>query len=106
MRFAAAMFDKYVKTLPPIDNFGDLDAFLAKAGLPAQFRAWVKRVDDLSCSDAEWAETLPYLEPQLNALVARYSRLGENAFYKYYLPVDNTVTAALSHIQATNNQSL
>ncbi len=106
MRFAAAMFDKYVKTLPPIDNFGDLDAFLAKAGLPAQFRAWVKRVDDLSCSDAEWAETLPYLEPQLNALVARYSRLGENAFYKYYLPVDNTVTAALFHIQATNNQSL
>ena len=103
MRFASAMFDKYVHSLPSIDSFRELDAFLAKAGLPAQFRAWVKRVDDLSCTDAEWQETLPYLEPQLNALVSRYSRLGENAFYKYYLPVDNTVKAALSHIQANNN---
>ncbi len=103
MRFAAAMFDKYVNTLPSMDDFGQLDAFLAKAGLPAQFRAWVKRVDELSCSDEEWQETLPYLEPQINALVARYSRLGENAFYKYYLPVDNTVNAALSRIQSNNN---
>jgi carboxyl-terminal processing protease len=103
MRFAAAMFDKYVNRLPAIDNFQDLDVFLKGAGLPEQFRAWVKRVDGLSCTDDEWQETLPYLEPQLLALVGRYSRLGENAFYKYYLPVDNTVNAALSYIQANNN---
>ena len=101
MRFASAMFDKYVKTLPAISSFPELDAFLAKAALPAQFRSWVQRVDGFSCTEAEWQETLPYLEPQLNALVGRYSRLGENAFYKYYLPVDNTVNAALSYIQAT-----
>ena len=43
--------------------------------------------------------TLPYLQPQLNALVARYSKLNENAFYKYYLPVDTTVEAALKSIR-------
>jgi len=31
----------------------------------------------------------------LQALIARYSKLGENAFYKYYLPVDNTVQEIL-----------
>ena len=99
VRFASAMFDKYVKTLPAIETYPELDAFLSQAGLPAQFRAWVKRVDGLECSNQEWEETLPYLEPQLRALVGRYSRLGENAFYKYYLPVDTTVQAALSHIR-------
>jgi len=34
--------------------------------------------------------------PQLRALVARYSKLGDNAFYKLYQPVDDVVKAALS----------
>ena len=95
MRFASAMFDKYVKRLSVIDSFADMDAFLAEAGLAQQFRAWVKAKDGISCSDAEWVSTIPYLEPQLNALVARYSKLGENAFYKYYLPMDDTVQKAM-----------
>ena len=33
--------------------------------------------------------------PQLRALVGRYSKLGDNAFYKLYLPVDETVRIAL-----------
>ena len=36
--------------------------------------------------------------PQLRALIARYSKLGDNAFYKYYLPVDDTVTKALERL--------
>ena len=48
----------------------------------------------------EWQETLKYLGPQLRALVSRYSPLGENAFYKYYLPVDDVVEQAL---KATSN---
>ena len=35
---------------------------------------------------------------QLRALIARYSKLGDNAFYKYYLPVDDTVQKALEMI--------
>ena len=99
MRFASAMFDKYVRTLTEIDDFPAMDDFLSKARLSEQFRSWVRQKDGLSCPDKEWEETLPYLEPQLNALVSRYSRLGENAFYKYYLPVDKTVSKALSLVQ-------
>ena len=95
MRFAAAMFDKYLTQLRDISDYGAMDAFLRRIDLPGEFRRFALQRDGLKVSDAEYAETLPYLEPQLNALVARYSKLGENAFYKYYLPVDATVKAAL-----------
>ena len=95
MRFAADMFDKYRNQLREIDSYEGMDAFLRRIDVPGQFRQYALRRDGITVRDDEYADTLPYLEPQLNALVARYSKLGENAFYKYYLPVDNTVTVAL-----------
>ena len=97
MRFASAMFDKYAAQLRTIDDYAAMDAFLKRIDVPGQFRTFALRRDGITVSDAEYKETLPYLEPQLNALVARYSKLSENAFYKYYLPVDTTVEAALNH---------
>ena len=97
MRFATAMFDKYRKQLLSIGSEPALTSFLASASLPAQFRAFAASKDGITADDKEWNETLPYLEPQLNALVARYSRLGENAFYKYYLPIDDAVKVALEN---------
>ena len=99
MRFAAAMFDKYSNQLLAIDNYRDMDTFLKRIDIPGQFRRFALNRDGITVSDAEYAETLEYLQPQLNALVARYSKLNENAFYKYYLPVDVTVTAALKSIR-------
>ena len=95
MRFAADMFDRYRSQLREIDSYEGMDAFLKRIDVPGQFRQYALRRDGITVKDDEYADTLPYLEPQLNALVARYSKLGENAFYKYYLPVDNTVTVAL-----------
>ena len=95
MRFASDMFDKYRSQLREIDSYEGMDAFLKRIDVPSQFRQYALRRDGITVKDDEFADTLPYLEPQLNALIARYSKLGENAFYKYYLPVDNTVTVAL-----------
>ena len=39
-----------------------------------------------------------YRPDSFEALIARYSKLGDNAFYKYYLPVDDTVQKALEMI--------
>ncbi len=96
MRFASDLFDQYKERLSALDSFSSLDAFLSGMRIPERFRSYALSKDGIVCSDAEYAETLTYLEPQLNALVSRYSRLGENAFYKYYLPVDETVRVALA----------
>ena len=99
MRFATHVFDKHKATLMEIDEYGKMDAFFQKLNLKAEFPSFARRQDGISCTEAEWDQTAPYLLPQLKALISRYSKLGENAFYKYYLPVDDTVEKALSLLE-------
>ena len=101
MRFASHIFDNYTRELRGIDNYGEMDAFFSRIGIDNRFRSYAASVDGIKpSSEKEWQETLKYLGPQLRALVSRYSPLGENAFYKYYLPVDDVVEQAL---KATSN---
>jgi len=98
MRFAASLFDRYSSRILAIDNFPDMDRFLTQINWSVEFPYYARRQDGIPCTEAEWDESAPYLVPQLKALVSRYSKLGENAFYKYYLPVDNTVEEVLKRL--------
>lgn len=95
MRFASAMFDRYKGSLTEIGDYDELNRFLDRMNLPAAFREYASSKDGISCTQKEWDETSDYLLPQLRALVGRYSRLGENAFYKIYLNVDVTLKKAI-----------
>lgn len=95
MRFASSMFDRYGSRLSAIDDFPELEAFLNQLDLPAKFRAFASEKDGITAMPGEWEKTAPYLVPQIRALVGRYSKLGENAFYKLYLDVDEDVARAL-----------
>ena len=95
MRFASAMFDRYRGTLSTISDYKELNTFLDKLNLPSAFREYAFSKDGITCTQKEWEETLEYLLPQLRALVGRYSKLGENAFYKMYLNVDVTLKKAI-----------
>ena len=94
MRYASAMFDKYRKRLLEIDDYEEMDRFLSRMDIPSTFVAFAAK-EGIVPAKGEWTRSEPYLLPQLKALVARYSKLGENAFYKYYLPIDETVNVAL-----------
>ena len=95
MRFASAMLDQYGERLLSINSFDEMDRFLKELNLKVNFPHFARVRDGIPCTEAEWDETESYLLPQLHALIARYSRLGENAFYRYYLPIDTTVQKAL-----------
>lgn len=95
MRFASAMFDRYKGSLTEIGDYDELNRFLDRMNLPAAFREYASSKDGISCTQKEWDETSDYLLPQLRALVGRYSRFGENAFYKMYLNVDVTLKKAI-----------
>lgn len=102
MRFASAMFDKYKSRLSEIDNDAELGIFLDRMNIPSAFREYASSKDGITCTQKEWEETSEYLLPQLRALVGRYSKLGENAFYKMYLNIDPTLQKAIesdSHIR-------
>ena len=94
MRFASAVFDHNAVILREIDSFAQMDRFLKGLNLKVEFPAFTGK-EGIRCTEAEWDATAPYLVPQLYALISRYSKLGENAFYKYYLPIDETVQEAL-----------
>ena len=98
MRFAQAMFDKYRSSLTGINDFDTLDAYLDQIDLGSQFVEFASRVDGIKLKNAaEWEESKPYMMPQIKALVGRFSKLGEEAFYRFYIPVDDNIQAALKH---------
>lgn len=97
MRFAQSMFDKYGKALSGIDDFDRLDKYMDEINVAAQFLDYAARVDALKPKEGEWEETAPYLMPQLKALVGRFSKLGDEAFYRFYVPIDDTIQAALKN---------
>lgn len=97
MRFASSMFDKYKTALAGIGDFEALEKYLEEISLESQFLDYAARVDGIRPSAGEWEESRSYMMPQINALVGRYSKLDQEAFYRFYMPIDETIKAALEH---------
>lgn len=97
VRFASAMFDKYKNELSAIDDFGKLESYLNSISLDQQFLEYAAKVDGIKAAKGEWDKSKEYMMPQINALVGRYSKLDDEAFHRFYLPVDVTIRTALDH---------
>lgn len=95
MRFASAYFDTHRDELSPIDNFDSLVAYLDGAGLERQFLAFARERDGLVPGPGEWENSRSYLMTQVRALVGRYSKLNENAYYHLFLPTDAMMQKAI-----------
>ena len=99
VRFASAMFDKYKGELAEIEDFDKLTAYLESIDLDSQFLEFADRVDGIRPAKGEWAESRVYMMPQINALVGRYSKLNDEAFHRFYIPIDDNIQTALKHQQ-------
>ena len=96
MRFASFYFDNHKAELSAIDTFDGLLRYLDGASLDKAFLQFAASRDGLSpASDEEWEKTAPYLMTQVRALVGRFSKLGEQAFYHIYLDIDSVIEEAL-----------
>jgi carboxyl-terminal processing protease len=95
MRFASYMSDKYRSELSSFDNFNSLERWIDSIDMEGQFLSYAARVEKLSPKTGEWEATKSYMMPQLKALVGRYSKLDDEAFYRFYLPIDETIQIAL-----------
>ena len=97
MRFASEMFDKYKGELAEIEDFDKLTAYLESIDLDSQFLEFADKVDGIRPAKGEWAESRVYMMPQINALVGRYSKLNDEAFHRFYIPIDDNIQAALTN---------
>ena len=99
VRFASAMFDKYKGELAEIEDFDKLAAYLESIDLDSQFLEFADKVDGIRPAKGEWADSRVYMMPQINALVGRYSKLSDEAFHRFYIPIDDNIQTALKHQQ-------
>ena len=97
MRFASSFFDRYRSVLSSYDEFGALQRWMDSVNVEQQFLDYAASVEKMVPKQGEWEETRSYMMPQVNALIGRYSKLGEEAFYRFYLPVDDAIQAALKN---------
>lgn len=96
MRFATSIFDKYREELTLIEDFAALEKWMDNVNIESQFLDYAQRVEKISPAKGEWKDTRWYMMPQVKGLVGRYSKLGEEAFYRFYLPIDDTIQKALT----------
>ena len=98
VRFASAMFDKYKLQLAGISDFRTLEQYLEDIDLESQFLDYAAAVDSVRPSRGEWEKSRSYMLPQINGLVGRFSKVGEEAFYRFYLPIDDTLQTAIASL--------
>ena len=63
--------------------------------LDRQFLDYAAAKDGLKPGPGEWKESEEYMMVQIKALVGRYSKVGEEAFYRFYIGIDRTLQEAL-----------
>lgn len=95
MRFASEYFDHHLSELSSIDSFDELTRYLDSAGLERKFLEFAKRQDGIEPAPGEWEQSREYSLVRIKALVGRYSKLGDSAFYYYWLEVDDTYHCAM-----------
>ena len=98
MRFASAYFDTHRSELQSIETYPELVRYLDNAGLEKKFLAFAKERDRLVPTASEWQVEKSYMMTQVQALVGRYSKLGDNAFYHLYLQTDEVYKAAMANL--------
>lgn len=96
MRFASYFFDGHKSELSCIDDYDRLMKYFDEVSLEKSFLRFAADKDGIRpVTPEEWEETSSYLMTQVKALVGRYSKLGDKAFYHIYLGMDNTIEEAL-----------
>lgn len=95
VRFSNRFFDTHRQRLLSISDFATLSTYLDSCNMEALFLDYCASLGIRPSSDAEWKESVPYMMPQIKGLCGRYSKVGEEAYYRYVLPIDEIVKAAV-----------
>lgn len=95
VRFSNRFFDNHRSDLSGIDGFNALSSFLDGCDVEGEFLNFCSSLGIKPASTEEWRESATYMMPQIKGLCGRYSKMGEEAYYRYILPYDDVVNAAI-----------
>ena len=96
IKYASEVLDSHAKVLGTVHDMAALDRVLDSLGLEQGFLAYTAK-NKVVPKEGEWARSREFMLTQIRALVARYTPLGDEAFYPIYLKTDKLVLKAVEN---------
>ncbi|MCI2082410.1 MAG: S41 family peptidase [Bacteroidales bacterium] len=93
-KYVMATADKYRARMASMGDLKTVENFVRGIGMSDGFLAYAK-MNGLTPTSEEWEKSGPVMTVYLEAMLARYTPLDDDAFYPILLTEDNVVKAAL-----------
>lgn len=95
IRFSIKFADRHRKELQEVASLDELGRLLDSYNLMEKFAEYVRNEEKISFTKEEWAKNEHLLDVQIRAMVGRYSKLDDYAFYPIIAEIDNVIQKAL-----------
>ena len=96
IKYASDVLDSHTGVLSGVQDMAALDRVLDSMDLEKGFLRFAA-ANNVVPKEGEWERSRDFLLTQIRALVARYTPLGDEAFYPIYLKTDKLVLKAIEN---------
>lgn len=90
IKFSMEISDRYRKGLQQAENMEEVNLLLDSMDIENEFRRYLQR-HSIGVTEKEWKESRDLLMTQLRAMIGRYSKLEDGAFYPIIADIDNVI---------------
>ncbi|MBO4558360.1 MAG: S41 family peptidase [Bacteroidales bacterium] len=96
IKYASDVLDKNTKAVTAARDMAAFDAFINNLGVEQGFLKFAAE-NNVTPAEGEWERSRDYMLTQIRALIARYTPMGDEAFYPIYLQTDKLVQIAVEN---------
>ena len=90
MKFSIRMADRYRKELQAIENLEELNILIDSMNLEREFKNYL-RDNSIRVVESQWKISEDIIMTQIRAMIGRYSKLEDEAFYPIFAEIDNVI---------------
>lgn len=90
MKFSIRMADRYRKELQAIENLAELNILMDSMNLEREFKKYL-RDNSIRVVESQWKISEDIIMTQIRAMIGRYSKLEDEAFYPIFAEIDNVI---------------
>lgn len=90
MKFSIRMADRYRKELQAIENLEELNILMDSMNLEREFKNYL-RDNSIRMVESQWKISEDIIMTQIRAMIGRYSKLEDEAFYPIFAEIDNVI---------------
>lgn len=96
IKYASEVLDAHTAEVSAARDMRTFDRFVDGLGLENGFLQFAKK-NNVSPKEGEWERSKEYILTQVRALIARYTPMGDDAFYPIYQQTDKLIQIAVEN---------